>query len=92
MRVAVKKLSKKILDVSDRLRKFSGYKGSEFIIHCRQSMKEVLGDNFKIGDYSYVIVVDDELLERENKDGSFEADLWITEAGAIESRKTGVVI
>ena len=88
MRTAVNKPFKKILAASDCIKKFGGYKGSEFTIHCRQSMKEVLGDSFKIGDYSYVIVADDELLERENKDGSFEADIWIK----TESRKIGVVI
>ena len=72
------KLNENILRLSKRLNELSGTNSREFIVHCRKEIKKILGKRFDIVDYSYEVVSTNELQETQNKDGTFQCDIWIT--------------
>ena len=72
-----KDLEQYFREISETILRWSGSEHTQFIVRCRPSIKDIIGDSFEIDDYIYEVIAAEELIETENIDGSFSSDIWI---------------
>jgi len=76
-------LKQAILNTSKQVNEWAGTPdNTEFVIRCRENIKEILGERFTYYDYSYDVISDNELPEVSKEEcreeNSYLSDIWIT--------------
>jgi len=75
-----KLLEQEILQLSNQLNQYSDTCVNAFVVYCNEAIKDVIGESFKIANYSYDVVIlsADALQETQDMSNKSQSNIWIT--------------